>query len=99
VTPAADEAPAEAKPDVESEPPQSADTPGPESPSLSEEPAAAAASEIADDEVIVPSPPQPVASEPVPLAETALIGASVDAKPKLAHMLRKSGRRKSKTLK
>ena len=99
VTPAADEAPAEAKSDVESDPPQSADTPSPESPSLSEEPAVAVASEIADDEVIIPSPPQPVASEPVPLAEAALIGASVDAKPKLAHMLRKSGRRKSKTLK
>jgi hypothetical protein len=65
---------------------------------LSEEPAVAAASEIADDQVIIP-PPQPVASEPVPLAEATLITASVDAKPKLAHMLRKSGRRKSKTLK
>jgi hypothetical protein len=50
--------------------------------------------------VIIPPPP-PGASEPVSLAEAARIAApvSVNVQPKLAHMLRKSGRRKSKTLK
>jgi diguanylate cyclase (GGDEF)-like protein/PAS domain S-box-containing protein len=99
-TPPVDEAPAEAKPDVESEVPRPADTPAPESAAPSEEPVAAAASQTADDVVIVPPPP-PSASEPVPLAEAARITApaSVNVQPKLAHMLRKSGRRKSKTLK
>jgi hypothetical protein len=80
--------------------PRPADTPVPQSPSPSEEPLAAAAAETADDVVIIPPPP-PGASEPVPLAEAARIAApaSVNVQPKLAHMLRKSGRRKTKTLK
>lgn len=99
-TPPVDEAPAQAKPDWESEVPRPADTPVPQSPSPSEEPLAAASPETADDVVIIPPPP-PGASEPVPLAEAARIAApaSVNVQPKLAHMLRKSGRRKTKTLK
>ena len=101
-TPPVDAAPAEAKPDAECELPRPADTPSPEAPSPSSDgEAAAASSETADDVMIIPPPPQPGASGPVPLAEAARIAvpASVNAQPKLAHMLRKSGRRKSKTLK
>ncbi|MGH6873551.1 MAG: hypothetical protein ACREDW_00940, partial [Aestuariivirgaceae bacterium] len=61
----------------------------------------AASSESADDQVIIPPPPPPVSPEPVSLAEASLNTAPTagDAKPQLAHMLRKGGRRKSKSLK